>query len=76
MKKVDKTPIYGGRCHIHEVTYQKPSYQIVIAKVDWQCPRCGIVVRKDAQSMLMGLDLGISNGRIFGGVCFSCGWTF
>lgn len=75
-KKVDTEHIYGGRYHAHTITYQKPSYQIVIAMVDWQCPKCGIIVRKDAQRILMGLDLGIENGKIYGGICFNCGWSF
>ena len=45
--------------------------QIVIAIMDKECPRCGKSTQDD-----MGLDLGYEYGVVFGGICFSCGWSF
>jgi hypothetical protein len=46
--------------------------QITIAIIDKRCPSCGCGVSDD-----LGLDLGYDNaGKLFGGMCFRCGWTF
>lgn len=65
-KKADNAIIYRGG----KLLWGKPP-QIVAAVLDKKCPRCGKSTRAD-----MGLDLGYDHGKIFGGVCFSCGWTF
>lgn len=52
------------------ISWGKPQ-QIVIAKLDRRCPRCGKSVKDD-----LGLDLGYEeNGKFFGAICFNCGWT-
>ncbi len=62
--KVDNAVIYRGERLFRPL-------QIVIATMDKRCPACGKSTRDD-----MGLDLGYEHGRIFGGVCFHCGWSF
>ncbi len=45
--------------------------QITIAVVDKMCPNCGARINDD-----LGLDLGYDNGECYGGLCFTCGWSF
>jgi len=63
-KKVDIAIIYRGQRLFGPL-------QIVIAIMDRRCPRCGKSTRDD-----MGLELGYEHGKIFGGICFNCGWRF
>jgi len=44
--------------------------KIAIAMIDKTCPECDYSVKEN------GLRLGYENGRVFGGMCYICGWTF
>lgn len=53
---------------------------ILIAKTDKRCPKCGAITgpgKTRKGKVLRGdFDLGIEEGKIFGGRCPHCLWTF
>lgn len=63
-KKDENTPIHRGQRLFEPL-------QITIAVIDKMCPNCGATTKDD-----LGLDLGYDNGKIYGALCFTCGWSF
>lgn len=45
--------------------------KIVMAIIDKRCPECDTSTNSELR-----LDLGKENGKIFGGLCFKCGFRF
>ena len=93
-ENVTKSPIYGDtvfyststygkeKYHAHEVTWPKSPVQIIIAKLDKRCPKCGShptdcrckwcqIVEHPPRY----LELGYENDKFFGAYCKQCEWT-
>jgi len=55
------------------ISWGKPA-EILQAKADKECPRCGAkripTLKKDY------IEFGYENGRMFGALCHNCGFSF
>ena len=69
-KNVTFAPIYRGGDITSKHNWGQP-LKIVMATMDHRCPNCDTSTSDEIR-----LDIGKEKGKIFGGLCFKCGWRF